>query len=83
MERFRGGLVFRAHRLLYHSTLGSRVMRKVSLGEGRGIGTCGFASILVARSSVTLIILPRTASPCAEVLRETWRERGAERERDT
>ena len=27
-ERFRGGLVFKAHRLLYHSTLGSRVMKK-------------------------------------------------------
>ena len=28
MERFRGGLVFEAHRLLHHSTLGSRVMNK-------------------------------------------------------
>ena len=27
-ERFRGGLVFKAHRLLYHSTLGSRVIKK-------------------------------------------------------
>ena len=25
---FRGGVVLKAHRLLYHSTLGSRVMRK-------------------------------------------------------
>jgi hypothetical protein len=25
---YRGGLVFKAHRLLYHSTLGSRVMKK-------------------------------------------------------
>ena len=25
---FRGGLVFKAHRLLYHSTLGVRVMKK-------------------------------------------------------
>ena len=25
---FRGGLVFKAHRLFYHSTLGSRVMKK-------------------------------------------------------
>jgi len=34
--RFRGGLVFKAHRLLYHSTLGLRVIkkkrRKVDLG---------------------------------------------------
>ena len=28
MKRFRGGLVFKAHRLLYHSTLGLRVMKK-------------------------------------------------------
>ena len=26
--RFRGGLVFMAHRLLYHSTLGLRVIKK-------------------------------------------------------
>ena len=28
VERFRGGLVSKAHRLLYHSTIGSRVIRK-------------------------------------------------------
>ena len=28
MQRFRGGLVFKAHRLLYHSTLGLRVKKK-------------------------------------------------------
>ena len=28
MQRFRGGLVFQAHRLLDHSTLGSRVITK-------------------------------------------------------
>ena len=28
VKRFRGGLVFKAHRLLYHSTLGLRVIRK-------------------------------------------------------
>jgi len=27
-KRFRGGLVFKAHRLLYHSTLGLRVIKK-------------------------------------------------------
>ena len=26
--RFRGGLVFKAHRLLYHSTLGLRLIKK-------------------------------------------------------
>ena len=28
MKRFRGGLVFKAQRLLYHSTLGLRVIKK-------------------------------------------------------
>jgi len=28
VQRFRGGLVFKAHRLVYHSTLGSRVIIK-------------------------------------------------------
>jgi len=28
VKRFRGGLVFKAHRSLYHSTLGSRVIKK-------------------------------------------------------
>jgi len=28
VKRFRGGLVFEAHRLLYHSTLGLRVIKK-------------------------------------------------------
>jgi len=28
LQRFRGGLVFKAHRLFYHSTLGLRVIKK-------------------------------------------------------
>ena len=28
MKRFRGGLVFKAHRLVYHSTLGLRVIKR-------------------------------------------------------
>ena len=28
MKRFRGGPVFKAHRLVYHSTLGLRVIKK-------------------------------------------------------
>ena len=28
LQRFRGGLVFKAHSLVYHSTLGSRVIKK-------------------------------------------------------
>ena len=41
-SRFRGGLVFKAHRLLYHSTLGLRVIEKeeegtISNGVPRGM----------------------------------------------
>ena len=32
MKRFQGGLVSKAHRFLYHSTLGSRVFEKRDVG---------------------------------------------------
>ena len=32
VQRFRGGLVFKAHRLLYHSILGLRVIKKKKKG---------------------------------------------------
>jgi len=32
VQRFRGGLVFKTHRLLYHSTLGLRVIKKKKRG---------------------------------------------------
>ena len=34
VKRFRGGLVFKAHRLVYHSTLAWRVIKKKKKGEG-------------------------------------------------
>jgi len=38
VQRFRGGLVFKAHRLLYHSTLGLRVIKKKkNLESGVGV----------------------------------------------
>jgi hypothetical protein len=51
VKRFRGGLVFKANRLLCHSTLGSRVIKKkesalvprlvpVLLGAGSKFGQC-------------------------------------------
>jgi len=36
VQRFRGGLVFKAHRLLYHSTLGLRVIKKKKRRKGGG-----------------------------------------------
>ena len=46
MKRFRGGLVCKAQRLVYHSTIGRRVIKKkknrrdlpVSGGRGEGVG---------------------------------------------
>ena len=37
MNRFRGGLVLKAHRLVYHSTLGSRVIKKKKRSKLPGI----------------------------------------------
>ena len=42
MERFRGGLVFKVHRLLYHSTLGLRVIKQKKKVEGRGLRVEGW-----------------------------------------
>jgi len=50
VQRFRGGLVFKAHRRLYHSTLGLTVMKKkkktvsVALTGVNGGGGHGFWS---------------------------------------
>ena len=45
MKRFRGGLVFKARRLLYHSTLGSRVIQKKKQGKVQGeFGVQGLGS---------------------------------------
>ena len=33
MQRFRGGLVFKAHRLVHHSTLGWRIIKKKKVPE--------------------------------------------------
>ena len=35
MKRFRGGLVFKAHRLVYHPTLGLRVIKQKKKKGGR------------------------------------------------
>jgi len=49
VERFRGGLVLKAHRLLYHSTLGPRVRKKMrspscaaprALSTGESVAFC-------------------------------------------
>jgi hypothetical protein len=40
VKRVRGGLVFKTHRLLYHSTLGSKVMKKKKKKVAAKRGLC-------------------------------------------
>jgi len=65
LKRFRGGLVFKAHRLLYHSTLGLRVIKKKKFGVwGRGVGwtaSPSSRSVDVERLSVRPVTAPATA----------------------
>jgi len=49
VQRFRGGLVFKAHRLLYHSTLGVRVIQKRRRRPGDGAGAERSAACLELR----------------------------------
>ena len=40
VKRFRGGLVFKAHRRLYHSTLDLRVLKKQKVDLGWAMTVC-------------------------------------------
>ena len=51
VERFRGGLVFKAHRLVYHSTLRSRVIKKKKQSRTAHLGLV--AATLVAHNVST------------------------------
>ena len=42
VERLRGGLVFKAHRSLYHSTLGSRVIKKKKKALACNEASCSY-----------------------------------------
>jgi len=50
VKRFRGGLVFKAHRLVYHPTLGSRVIKKKKGRDSgfQGFGVSGFQGFRVS-----------------------------------
>jgi len=54
VKRFRGGLVFKAHRLVYHSTLGLRVIKKQRRREsGEDLAFDGGAK---AREDVQIVV---------------------------
>jgi len=57
-QRFRGGLVFKAHRLLYHSTLGLRVIKKKKMR--RAVGAQLYRGTLLTRNSTPLGPYSRT-----------------------
>jgi len=45
VKRFRVGLVFKAHRLVYHSTLGWRVIKKKKKKKKKGSGFRPFQTL--------------------------------------
>ena len=52
VKRFRGGLVFKAPRRAYHSTLGSRVMEKKKMGNRSRARGCIDASAVPTETKV-------------------------------
>ena len=61
MQRFRGGLVFKAHRLWYHSTLGLSVMK----GEGGAYSAPWVELGLTSGGAIAPIIAVDGSSPSA------------------
>ena len=70
VKRFRGGLVFKAHRLVYHSTLGSRVIKEGSVGktgiDGEAVESFGqerefFIDNLLARVHFIVVMIRWTS----------------------
>ena len=70
VQRFRGGLVFKAHRRLYHSTLGLRVIKKkktrYAAAERKGNNLKGFKDIFLkmAQSKARFRIWPWLSYLC-------------------
>jgi len=59
LEDRRGGRVFKAHRLLYHSTLGLRVIKKKkNLSEPRGNTVKCFKHFYPKAKALTVLYVP-------------------------
>jgi len=67
VKRFRGGLVFKAHRWLNHSTLGSRVIKKKE-----GVGCTGKTTSLASALDMFMAIL----ATCKRVQGSGFRDYG-------
>ena len=86
VQRFRGGLVFKAHRLLYHSTLSLRVIKKK-----KKTATCAaFLASRLPRSKSTATQVDRgstfaprrlTHDVCQKAALDFWSARGLARRR--
>ena len=62
---FRGGLVFKAHRILYHSTLGFRIIKKKNRPDVGGELDPAYApAVLVLVLMVSTFAPARTCSVC-------------------
>jgi len=72
VKRFRGGLVFKAHRLLYHSTLGLKVIKKKKKdgrrerGEERGEERRGLVWFAPRQRSAEVSLTNASRLRCAE-----------------
>ena len=85
MQRFRGGLVFKAHRLLYHSTVGVRVIQKKKAGFKKVSNTTTASHRCESRRR-RVLLPPENSTPClprsthpgvmgsTAVSERTWRE---------
>jgi len=74
VKRFRAGLVFKAHKLLYHSTLASRVIKKKKkradrcVGDGMGNGELGGVQRLPLQHKLRWGILVMCGPGCKTTL---------------
>ena len=67
VEAFRRGLVFKAHRLLYHSTPGSRAIKKKQKKSRRDLGSDGHGEVLELRAMLAqrlMSVEEQLAPPC-------------------
>ena len=70
VKRFRGGLVFKAHRPLYHSTLGLRVIKKKREGTSSGGRALRRSCLLAKISSGTPASFSSCSTPRGPVRRQ-------------
>ena len=70
VKRFRGGLVCKAHRLLYHSTLGLRVIKKKKDGWNVCLSDDADDTKLSLPPGMTTPVHSRTWSTTSSVLRK-------------